>query len=178
MKLPAIPLATAELKPLAYEDSEAIASIYQTDTTQHQPAIHSTQEASQFVRMAEQLSDNQQGLILGLTQHERLQAIIHIYGIEPIARRAFIRIDNWQALTDNTLVETLACIVQLSTELLSLHSVHYQIIDDGSDQMRLTGALEILGFSPASHLRDFYKLRPNHYCDVSIYTRTIQQPSH
>ncbi len=176
MKLPAIPLATAELKPLGYEDSEAIVGIYQTDTLQHQPVIHTTQEANQFVRMAEQLSDKQQGLILGLTQHERLQAIIHIYGIESVARRAFIRIDNWQTLTDNTLVETIASIVQLSDELLSLHSLNYQIIEDKSDQKRLSGALEIIGFQPTSCLRDFYKLRPHHYCDVSIYTRTIQKP--
>lgn len=168
---PELPFAGGRVRPLHYDDVDALFAIYQQPEIPGQRVLDNKDNLTRMVDLSVQMAATQRGMMwlleVGTEGHYEVQGMVSAYDWQPSQLRTMLRVDGLPALSLQQRAAALKVCMDFMATKYHLRNFGYQWIAGQDDALK--GMLEEAGFSLAATLRDGWRTGESSFADVLQY---------
>lgn len=165
---PELPFDGGRVRPLHYDDVDALFEIYQHPEIPGQRLLENKDNLTRMVDLSVQMAATQRGMMWllesGSTDHYEVQGMVSAYDWQPSQLRTMLRVDGMPSLTAQQRAAALQVCMDFMAKKYHLRNFGYQWIAGQSDEIK--SLLTALGFSACATLRDGWRTADTTFADV------------
>jgi len=172
---PELSFAGGRVRPLSYDDVDALFEIYQHPEIPGQRVLDNKDSLTRMVDLSVQMAATQRGMMwlleVGSADKYEVQGMVSAYDWQPSQLRTMLRVDGLPQLSAEHREAALTACLNFMAEKYHLRNFAYQWIA-GQDEALKT-LLENAGFTACATLRDAWRTGEKSFADIVQFHRLL-----
>lgn len=164
---PEISFEGGRVKPLHYDDIDALYELYQHPEIPGQRPLDNKEHLTRMVDYSVQMAATQRGMMWAIEVGGEIQGMVSGFDWQPSHLRIMMRVDGLPSLSDEHRAAALSVCIEFLQSKYHVRNFGYQWIE--GQKPSITAAVQALGFQPAAVLRHAWRTGDSTFADVHQY---------
>lgn len=161
---PEISFEGGRLRPLTYDDVDALFNLYQYPELPGQRILENKDNLIRMVDLSVQMAATQRGMMWALEIEGVIMGILSVFDWQPSLLRTMLRVDGLPQLTPTQRSAALKTCMDFMAEKYHLRNFGYQWIDGQNEEIKTM--LTDLGFKQNALMRDAWRSGERSFANV------------